>query len=142
MWFSLGFSLAAEVQAAVLAIPEDAWVPAYDLDGRPRKGAWVAEITDMLDLTKWPTGSRVIIRRERPHPGAQLRFTDTDGPPVHRFHHRHHRRATRRPRSPPPKPRPGRRPDPLWQSNRPAQLPLPRLRREQSRAGTAPDGPC
>src|SRR3977135_2330579 len=32
--------------------------------------------------TKWPTGSRVIIRRERPHPGAQLRFTDTDG---HRF---------------------------------------------------------
>ena len=80
--FSLGFSITTEVQMAVLAIPEDAWVPAYDLDGRPRKGAWVAEITDMLDLTKWPTGSRVIIRRERPHPGAQLRFTDTDG---HRF---------------------------------------------------------
>src|SRR5205814_7785360 len=60
----------------------DAWVPAYDLDGRPRKGAWVAEITCMLDLTKWPAGARVIIRRERPHPGAQLRFTDTDG---HRF---------------------------------------------------------
>jgi hypothetical protein len=80
--YSLGFSIAAEVQAAVLAVPEDAWVPAYDLDGRPRKGAWVAEITDMLDLAKWPTGSRVIIRRERPHPGAQLRFTDTDG---HRF---------------------------------------------------------
>lgn len=80
--FSLGFSIAAEVQAAVLAIPADAWVPAYDLDGRPRKGAWVAEITGMLDLTKWPKDSRVIIRRERPHPGAQLRFTDTDG---HRF---------------------------------------------------------
>ncbi|WUV60669.1 IS1380 family transposase [Amycolatopsis sp. NBC_01480] len=80
--FSLGFSIAAEVQAAVLVIPADAWVPAYDLDGRPRKGAWVAEITDMLDLTTWPTGARVIIRRERPHPGAQLRFTDTDG---HRF---------------------------------------------------------
>ncbi len=80
--FSLGFSIAAEVQAAVLAIPGDAWVPAYDLDGRPRKGAWVAEITGMLDLTNWPAGARVIIRRERPHPGAQLRFTDTDG---HRF---------------------------------------------------------
>jgi hypothetical protein len=80
--FSLGFTIAAAVQAAVLAIPEDAWVPAYDLDGRPRKGAWVAEITGMLDLTKWPEGSRVIIRRERPHPGAQLRFTDLDG---HRF---------------------------------------------------------
>lgn len=80
--FSLGFSIAAEVQAAVLAIPEDAWVPAYDLDGQPRKGAWVAEITGMLDLTKWPDGARVIVRRERPHPGAQLRFTDIDG---HRF---------------------------------------------------------
>jgi hypothetical protein len=53
--FSLGFSIAADVQAAVLAVPEAAWVPAYDLDGRPRKGAWVAEITDMLDLAKWPT---------------------------------------------------------------------------------------
>jgi hypothetical protein len=80
--FSLGFSIAAEVQAAVLATPADAWVPAYDLDRQPRKGAWVAEITGILDLTKWPPGSRVIIRRERPHPGAQLRFTDTDG---HRF---------------------------------------------------------
>jgi hypothetical protein len=80
--FSLGFSITTEVQMAVLAIPADAWVPAYDLDGQPRKGAWVAEITDMLDLTKWPTGSRVILRRERPHPGAQLRFTDSDG---HRF---------------------------------------------------------
>lgn len=80
--FSLGFSIAADVQAAVLAIPDHVWVPAYDLDGRPRKGAWVAEITGMLDLTKWPDGARVIIRRERPHPGAQLRFTDTDG---HRF---------------------------------------------------------
>lgn len=80
--FSLGFSITADVQAAILAIPDDAWVPAYDLGGRPRKGAWVAEITGMLDLTKWPEGSRVIIRRERPHPGAQLRFTDTDG---HRF---------------------------------------------------------
>lgn len=80
--FSLGFSITTDVQAAVLAIPADAWVPAYDLDGQPRQGAWVAEITGMLDLSNWPSGSRVIIRRERPHPGAQLRFTDTDG---HRF---------------------------------------------------------
>jgi Transposase DDE domain group 1 len=80
--FSLGFTIAAAVQAAVLEIPVDAWVPAHDLDGRPRTGAWVAEITDMLDLTKWPDGARVIVRRERPHPGAQLRFTDLDG---HRF---------------------------------------------------------
>lgn len=80
--FSLGFPITTEVQAAVLTVPDTAWEPADDLDGRPREGAWVTEITDMLDLTSWPTGSQVMIRRERPHPGAQLRFTDTDG---HRF---------------------------------------------------------
>jgi hypothetical protein len=80
--FSLGFPITADVQAAVLAVPCDAWEPADDLDGQPRDGAWITEITDTLDLTPWPTGSRVLIRRERPHPGAQLRFTDTDG---HRF---------------------------------------------------------
>jgi Transposase DDE domain group 1 len=42
----------------------------------------VAEITGMLDLANWPKGMRVIARKERPHPGAQLRFTDIDG---HRF---------------------------------------------------------
>jgi hypothetical protein len=44
-----------------------------------RDGAWVAEVTGMLDLTAWPEGSQVILRTERPHPGAQLRFTDADG---------------------------------------------------------------
>ncbi|MCA1701607.1 MAG: transposase, partial [Actinobacteria bacterium] len=42
----------------------------------------IAEITSLLDLSAWPTGSRVIVRRERAHPGAQLSFTDHDG---HRF---------------------------------------------------------
>ena len=63
-------------------LPDTAWTPAYDIDGEPRDGAWVAEITGLLDLASWPAGSRVIVRRERPHPGAQLRFTDADG---HRF---------------------------------------------------------
>jgi hypothetical protein len=80
--FSLGFPLGPEMQAAVLAIPEQDWIPAADLDGEPREGAWVAEITDQLNLTTWPTAAQVYVRRERPHPGAQLRFTDTDG---HRF---------------------------------------------------------
>jgi hypothetical protein len=47
-----------------------------------RQGAWVPEITGMLELSSWPKGMRVIVRKERPHPGAQLRFTDIDG---HRF---------------------------------------------------------
>jgi len=45
-------------------------------------GAWVAEITGMLNLSSWPEDMRVIVRKERPHPGAQLRFTDIGG---HRF---------------------------------------------------------
>ena len=55
------------------------WTPAYDADGEVRDGAWVAELTGLLDLSGWPTGMRVIVRKERPHPGAQLRITDVDG---------------------------------------------------------------
>jgi hypothetical protein len=33
----------------------------------------------MIDLDPWPEGARLILRKERPHPGAQLRFTDVDG---------------------------------------------------------------
>lgn len=39
----------------------------------------MAEATGMIDLTGWPDGSRLILRKERPHPGAQLTFTDVDG---------------------------------------------------------------
>jgi hypothetical protein len=49
-----------------LKIPAAAWAPAYDADGQVRPGAWVAEITGMLDLAKWPEGMRVIVRKERP----------------------------------------------------------------------------
>ena len=41
-------------------------------------GAWIPDITGMLDLKSWPTGMRVIIRKEVPHVGAQLRITDID----------------------------------------------------------------
>jgi hypothetical protein len=32
-----------------------------------------------VDLSTSPAGTRLILRKERPHPGAQLRFTDSDG---------------------------------------------------------------
>jgi len=47
-----------------------------------RENGQIVELTGLLDLSAWPTGSRVTCRRERPHPGAQYRFTDIDG---HRF---------------------------------------------------------
>jgi Transposase DDE domain group 1 len=80
--FVMGYDLTEAVRAAILTLPEAAWAPAIGQDGEDRDGAWVAEITDRLDLGTWPDGTRVIVRRERPHPGAQLSFTDHDG---HRF---------------------------------------------------------
>jgi hypothetical protein len=80
--FSFGYALDARVRDAILALGEQAWRPAVNPDGEPRDGAWVAELTADVALDAWPEGSRLIVRRERPHPGAQLTFTDIDG---HRF---------------------------------------------------------
>ncbi len=77
--YSLGFTLPAGAEQLLARIPEQAWTPAYDSGGQIRDGAFVAELTALLDLTGWPAGMRVIIRRERPHPGAQLRITDVNG---------------------------------------------------------------
>jgi hypothetical protein len=75
--FSVGFDLTEPVREAVLAVPEKAWRPALTQAGESREGAAVAELT--LDLSRWPAGTRAICRRERPHPGAQLSFTDHNG---------------------------------------------------------------
>jgi hypothetical protein len=80
--YSVGYDLTETVRAAILEIPDSAWVCALDQDGSERPNGQVAEITGLLDLGDWPAGSRVIVRRERAHPGAQLTFTDYDG---HRF---------------------------------------------------------
>jgi hypothetical protein len=79
--FSISLPADERVRAAVLAVPANAWTPAVDADGQPRAGAEVAELS-ALDLSGWPAGTRAICRREDPHPGAQLSFTDADG---HRF---------------------------------------------------------
>jgi len=80
--YSVGYELTDPVRAAILKIPETAWIAALATDGTPRENGQIAEITDLIDLAAWPAGSRVIVRRERAHPGAQLSFTDHDG---HRF---------------------------------------------------------
>jgi hypothetical protein len=53
-------------------------LPAVEADGEARDGAWVAELTGKL-LDGWPKGMRLIVQKERPHPGAQLRITDAEG---------------------------------------------------------------
>lgn len=79
--YSVGMTARQPVQDALAAAPKQAWRAALDADGRRRHGAQVAELTRWLPatFTGWPPGIRVIARRERPHPGAQLHITDADG---------------------------------------------------------------
>jgi hypothetical protein len=75
--FSIGFAIDGRVRDALFITQEDAWVDAIEIDGTPRDGAAVTELTKKVDLSEWPEGTRLIIRRERPHPGAQLSIFDT-----------------------------------------------------------------
>lgn len=84
--FSFGYPVDARVQDAVDTLNlGQCWYPAIDTAGGIRDGAWVAEATDLVNLASWPAGTRLILRKERPHPGAQLRFTDADGMRVTAF---------------------------------------------------------
>lgn len=66
--YSVGMTITEDMQQAILAVPGRIWEAAYDAGGQARPGAWVAEITGLLDLGGWPDGIRVIVRRERPTP--------------------------------------------------------------------------
>ena len=70
--YSVGFAVTERVRDAIALIPKAVWAPALDTDGGARDGGDVAELTDLLELSTWPAGMRVIVRRERPHAGAQL----------------------------------------------------------------------
>ena len=89
--FSFGFPVTADIRDAIAEIAAeidsdgnivglggDGWIEAVESDGEVRDGAWVTEITQYLDLSAWPEGSRVIVRAERPHPGAQLSIFDSE----------------------------------------------------------------
>ncbi len=87
--FSVGALHHFDIHRVLAQIPTTAWTEAYQVGKpragqpgpliEPRYGAWVAEATGLVDLSAWPAGTRLILRRERPHPGAQLRITDHDG---------------------------------------------------------------
>ncbi|PJN34382.1 IS1380 family transposase [Streptomyces sp. CB02959] len=76
--YSVGMTITDAIHQAVLKVPASAWTVAVEPDGEVRDCAWVAELDGDV-LKDWPTGMRLIVRKERPHPGAQLRFTDLDG---------------------------------------------------------------
>jgi hypothetical protein len=81
--FSVGWAITDRERAAITAIPQRVWASAIDANGQPRDGAAVAELTGLLPpgvLADYPPGTRIIVRRERPHPGAQLDlFENRDG---------------------------------------------------------------
>ena len=74
---NIGFAVVArtnpQVKAAISRAvdDEDRWFPALTQAGEERDGAAVAELTDLIDLSGWPDGTRFIVRREPLHPGAQ-----------------------------------------------------------------------
>lgn len=77
--FSIGHPVDEPIRDQVLKVPEPQWIPAIDSDGEARDGAWVTELTDRVELPAWPQGTRLIVRRERPHPGAQFTIFDEHG---------------------------------------------------------------
>lgn len=78
--FAVGYDLTAPIRTACISVPESWWMPAITADGEDeREDAHVAEITRLVDLSRWPAGTRAIVRREHPHPGAQLTLTDHEG---------------------------------------------------------------
>ncbi len=81
--FSVGHPIDGRVRDVLLFVQEEDWRPALDHDDAVRDGSWVVEITDLMDLSGWLEGSRMIVRRERPHPGAQLSLFDQE----HEFRH-------------------------------------------------------
>jgi hypothetical protein len=79
--YSVGVYGRQPILDALGALPKQSWRRALDADGHLRAGAQVAELTRWMPatFTGWPPGMRIIARRERPHPGAQLRITDDQG---------------------------------------------------------------
>ncbi len=95
-------TITEKLREAIARVPAKVWTPATDADGGIRDGAQVAELTGLLDLAGWPEGMRIIVRRERPHPGAQLpvRRARRLALPSHR--HQHRNRTVGVPRGPAP----------------------------------------
>ncbi|MGI5238808.1 IS1380 family transposase [Dactylosporangium sp. CA-139066] len=76
--FSVGVAITEPIRQAILTAKQHSqWVPAVDTDGEPRDGAQVCELTGLVPDDGYPPRTRFIVRRERPHPGAQLSLFDT-----------------------------------------------------------------
>ena len=137
--FSIGYPVDQGVRQALVLVQEEDWIPAKETDGSVRDGAWVTELTDLIPLSAWPEDTRLIMRRERPHPGAQLTLFDT----AEGFRHTCFITNTEgtgvaSPRAPPPGTRPGGGPDQELEGLRPRQPALRLLRAQRGVGGNLP----
>ncbi|GIH20676.1 hypothetical protein Raf01_88480 [Rugosimonospora africana] len=73
--FSVGVAITEQIRDAIVKVQQ--WIPAIGTDGKPRDGAQIAEISGLVPDDGYPDGTRFIVRREVPHPGAQLTLFDT-----------------------------------------------------------------
>ena len=139
--FAVGFDLPEAVREAICALPERAWSAALDQDGQERENGQVAEITQRLDLSRWPKGSRVIVPPRAAPPRRPALLHRLRRPPLPGDPHRSARGRHRADRAPPPRQRAGRGPDPPRQGHRPGEAALSRVRAERGLAGTRLDRP-
>lgn len=90
------------IHAAISKVADDErWAPAVTQDSEEREGAAVTELADLVDVSGWPEGTRLIVRRESLHPGAQQtlfpstmfrywgHYTDAEGDDAHMRAHAH-----------------------------------------------------
>ena len=141
--YSIGFDLPEDTTQLLKKIPADVWTLAFDAHDEIRDGAWVAELTGLLDLSGWPPGCGSSPARNDPTP-ARSYGSPTPRTAGHRLRHQHHPRAAGRPGTTAPPPGPRRGPHPLREGHRADQPPAARLRPEpdlvrHSRVGLRPD---
>ena len=81
---NIGFAVVARKNAQIhgaigrVAVDDERWTSAVRADGEQRSDAHVAELTDLVDLSGWPDRTRLIVRREPRHPGAQQSLFPSD----------------------------------------------------------------
>ena len=80
----VGFAVVARKTAQIhgaiakVLVDDSRWEPATAQNGEVRDDAHVAELTDLVTLIDWPAGTRLIVRREPRHPGAQQSLFPSD----------------------------------------------------------------
>jgi len=78
--FLVGHPLTEELAATVIGRRRWRGGPAITADGTAERDVGdVAEGTPSGDWRGWPPGTRLLVRREGPHPGAPRTFTDVHG---------------------------------------------------------------